>query len=275
MFVYMLLLIIFDDIYFFSLLQTFKMELTKAKNFIIENPYDALDCALNNENAKGLKLFSSKTFIEPQIIFEYLDGKIKPKVKRLTTFKSDTEAIVWLLKNAVSRKNEFRVNLEKVFFDFERLKYIGTDAMVICGFEPMNTIHEAHNLLFSFDVFEDLSFEIEPPKYYPNWFQCLPDYDGEIDFCIDENIYGILCEFLRIAKVFETAPYVTIYKTVFNAIYLVRAVEFLVRAGGEFPFLFNQRSPSHCALCLITTPNIFALVMPMTINSDSPTYQII
>lgn len=252
------------------------MELTKAKNFIIENPNEALDCALNNENSKGLKLFMAKCFIEPQIVFEYLDGKIKPKPKRLTTFKSDTEAIEWLLKNVVAKKGYLRENMEKVLFDFERLKYVGTNAMVLCGFEPMNTIHEANNLLFSFDIFDGVAFEDEPPKFYPNWFQCLPEYDGEIDFCINENIYGTLCEVARISKALSISPYVSIYQTVFNANNLVKAIEFLIKSGSEFPLLFNQRSRAAAALCLIQQPNIFALVMPMSVNiEDSPTYQII
>jgi len=252
------------------------MQITKAKNFIIENPYDALDCAINNENAKGLKLFMAKSFIEPQIVFEYLDGKINPKPKRLTTFKSDTEAIEWLLKNVVYKKGYLRENMEKVLFDFERLKYVGTNAMVLCGFEPMNTIHEAHNLLFSFDIFGGVSFELEPPKFYPNWFQCLPDYDGEIDFCIDENLFSVLCEVARISKALSISPYVSIYQTVFNANNIVKAIEFLIKSGGEFPLLFNQRSRAAAALCLIQQPNIFALVMPMSVNiEDSPTYQII
>lgn len=252
------------------------MELTKAKNFMIESPYEALDCALNNENSKGLKLFMSKCFIEPQIVFEYLDGKIKPKPKRLTTFKNDTEAIEWLLKNVVAKKGYLRENMEKVLFDFERLKYVGTNAMVLCGFEPMNTIHEAHNLLFSFDIFGGVAFEDEPIKYYPNWFQCLPEYDGEIDFCIDENLFNILCEVARISKALSISPYVSIYQTVFNANNLIKAIEFLIKSGGSFPLLFNQRSRAAAALCLITTPDIFALVMPMSVNiEDSPAYQII
>jgi hypothetical protein len=239
------------------------MVLEKVKNYPIEDSLEALNCALNNVNPKGLKVFLQNDFIEPLALFEFIQDKVKSKAKRFPVMRSDSELISWLLKNAASKKWQLREKFEKVFFDFERLKYIGCDAHILCGFEPINTIHDNGNLLFSFDSLGNLAFEIEPKKnYYPDWFQVIPWCGGSINFCIDENLLGVMSEVVRIAKIFDAIPYVKIYDSLFNATLLLKACEFLLRSGNNYPFLFTQSSETRGAFCELE--NCFTLVMPVT-----------